>query len=88
MAKSKAAPRLLDEVVQSVSRSVAGPLPWHLKIAEEHRAEIEEVRAAYRSGKITFPLKTFCRAVSKSLRERGIATIGEQGVQDWLTRDD
>lgn len=79
---------LLDEVVKTASSVFQGTIPWYRKLPEKHLAEVLELKAAWRAGRVSFPLRTFSRAISKSLRERGIATIGEQGVQAWLTRDD
>lgn len=85
MAKAK---RLLDDVVRTASSVFQGTIPWHRRIAAEHEREVGELKAAWRAGKITFPLRTYARAISKHLRERGISTIGEQGVQSWLQKDD
>ena len=84
---AKAKPRLLDDVVKTASSVFQGTIPWYRRIAAEHEREVGELKAAWRAGKITFPLRTYARAISKHMRERGIATIGEQGVQNWLVRD-
>lgn len=79
---------LLDEVVKTASAVFQGTIPWYRRLPEKHLAEVLELKKAYKAGKLSFPLRTLARAISKSLRERGIATIGEQGVQAWLTKDD
>jgi hypothetical protein len=85
---AKAQPRLLDDVVQTASSVFQGTVPWYRKIAAKHEQDVAELKAAWRAGKISFPLRTYARAISKHLRERKIATVGEQGVQSWLTKDD
>ena len=84
---AKAKPRLLDDVILTASSVVQGTIPWHKRLAAEHEQEVLELKAAWLTGKVPFPLRTYARAISKHLRDRGIANIGEQGVQSWLTRD-
>jgi|688.fasta_scaffold00746_47 hypothetical protein len=80
-------PSLLDDVVATASSVFQGTIPWYRRIAAEHKQEVAGLKAAWKSGKIAFPLRTYARAISKHLRDRGIATIGEQGVQHWLKND-
>ena len=84
---AKAKPKLLDEVKQTASTFFQGTLPWYRRLPAEHEQEVLDLRAAYKAGKIPLPLKTTARVISKLLRERGIATIGEQGVLSWLKND-
>jgi hypothetical protein len=84
MAKAK----LLDEVTKAAATFFHGTPPWYRRLPAEHEQEVLGLRAAYKAGKIAVPLRTTARIISKLLRERGIATVGEQGVQSWLQRDD
>jgi hypothetical protein len=84
---AKAKPRLLDEVHQAASTFFQGTLPWHRRLPAEHEQEVLDLRTAYKAGKIALPLRTTARVISKLLRDRGIANIGEQGVQTWLKND-
>jgi len=84
---AKAKPRLLDDVVKTASSVFQGTIPWYRRIAEEHLQEVVELKAAWQAGKISFPLGTYARAIAKHLRERGIATVGEKGVRNWLAND-
>jgi hypothetical protein len=84
---AKAKPRLLDEVQQAAATFFQGTPPWYRRLPAEHEQEVLGLRAAYKDGKIALPLRTTARLISKLLRERGIANIGEQGVQNWLKND-
>ena len=84
---AKAKPRLLDDVVKTASSAFQGPVPWDCRIAPQHKQEVTELKAAWKAGEISFPLGTYARAISKHLRERGIAAVGEKGVRNWLVKD-
>jgi hypothetical protein len=85
MAKAKSS--LLDEVIATASSVFQGTMPWYRKLKPEHQSEVMALKSAWKSGAITHPLRTYARAIAKHLRERGIASIGEQGVQRWLQND-
>lgn len=82
-----AKPSLLDDVVATASAVFQGTTPWYRKLSPKHLDEVTALKTAWKAGKVRFPLRTYARAIAKHLRERGIATIGEQGVQSWLKND-
>lgn len=86
MAKEKSV-GLVDDVIAAMPANPRGSLSWHEKLAPEHREEVEAVKAAWRAGKIGTAKRTAARIISEKLRERGISTIGVQGVETWLERD-
>lgn len=86
MAKAKGL-GLVDDVIAAMPANPRGSLAWHEKLAPEHREEVEAVKAAWRAGKIGTAKRTAARIISEKLRERGISTIGVQGVETWLERD-
>lgn len=77
---------LLDAVILDLQPIFHGTKPWYERVADEHRAEIEALRQAWKSGQIAGPEITTARIISAKLRERGIAIIGPQGVLSWLKR--
>ena len=61
-----------------------GIKPWHLRIPAERLVELEEIRRQYLAGELDTPKRTLARAISESLNEEGISTVGFQGVETWL----
>lgn len=85
MAKSPSPKSGLADAVRAAVRDVKpGFQPWHKLVAQEHLDELEEVRRQWQAGELGTKLLPVARAISEQLRERGIARIGAQGVQDWL----
>lgn len=80
MAKAKS---LIEEVAQNLPR-VKGLRPWHETLPPDLQVECEQVKAAWRAGKMG--TKTgLAWALSKSLKTRGIE-IGHYGVMRWLEK--
>lgn len=78
---------LLDDVHEAMSQlRPRGPLPWYERVADEHREELAVLKAAWREGKLGSQKEPLARNISAKLRERGIATIGTQGVLAWLEK--
>ena len=84
MGKKNQSASLVDAVLESLPRKVHGTPPWHERVAPEHQAELEELKAAWKSGELKVPRNTAARFIAAQLRERGIANIGTQGVSEWL----
>jgi len=84
MVKKSQSASLVAAVIESLPRKVHGTPPWHERVAPEHQAELEELKAAWKSGELKVPRNTAARFIAAQLRERGIATIGTQGVSEWL----
>jgi hypothetical protein len=84
MVKKSQSGSLVAAVIESLPRKVHGTPPWHERVAPEHQAELEELKAAWKSGELKVPRNTAARFIAAQLRERGIATIGTQGVSEWL----
>lgn len=86
MAKAKGL-GLVDDVIAAMPQQTRGIAPWYERLAPEHRAEVEAVKAAWRAGTIGTAKQTAARIISEKLNERGISTIGTQGVLAWLEKD-
>lgn len=87
MGKKNQSGSLVDAVLESLPSRIHGNAPWYERVAAEHRAEIAEVKAAWKAGKIAVPRNTAAKHIAAQLRERGISTVGHQGVCEWLARD-
>jgi hypothetical protein len=86
MGKKRQGGSLVDAVIESLPRKVHGTAPWHERVAPEHKAELEELRAAWKSGELKVPRNTAARFIAAQLHERGISTVGTQGVNEWLAK--
>ena len=86
MRKKSQSGSLVAAVIESLPTRVHGNTPWHERVAPEHQAELNELRAAWKSGELKVPRNTAARFISAQLRERGIATVGTQGVNEWLAK--
>ena len=77
---------LLDDVRESLPSVFRGIRPWYERVAPEHREELAALKAAWKEGKLGSQKKPLARTIAAKLRERGIATIGTQGVLAWLEK--
>jgi len=78
---------LVAAVIESLPTRVHGNAPWYERVAREHLDELAELKAAWKSGRLGVPRMTAARHISAQLRERGISSVGRQGVDEWLARD-
>ena len=78
------APSLIDEIVALVPPQQGREKPWQDKVPPEVRAELEELKAKFRSGEIKGTKTGMAKAISETLARRNIYTIGTQGVVKWL----
>lgn len=76
---------VLDEVLVQLAASPP-QLRWFHRVAPEHMDDIEELRRAWLDGRLGKKRRTAARAISKILQARGIATVGVQGIEEWLAR--
>lgn len=81
-------PSLADAVRANLQTRHPGFLPWHKRLAEEHRENVEDFRRAWLAGEFGSQLEPVARAVAAYLREHGICEIGTQGVRAWLKQRD
>jgi thiamine pyrophosphate-dependent acetolactate synthase large subunit-like protein len=58
---------------------------WH-RIDQQHQPTLDELEAAWKDGRLGSRLAPAADAIAKTLKELGIATVGRQGVQNWLRR--
>jgi hypothetical protein len=86
MAKKSRSGSLVAAVIESLPSRVHGSAPWYERVAPEHLAELAELKAAWQSGALKVPRNTAARLIAAQLHERGISTIGTQGVNEWLEK--
>jgi hypothetical protein len=77
---------LLDDVRRAVSDARNGPATWYERLAPEHRAELDAIKAEWKSGELGSRKKTLARALAANMRSRGISDVGMQGVIAWLEK--
>ena len=83
-AKKSPSSGLLDDVRKAMANTRHGSKKWHEKLAPEHHAELDAIKAAWRSGELGTRKKTLARSLAENMRSRGISDVGEQGVIAWL----
>lgn len=82
MAKAKS---LLADVRARAANVRPGFAPWFELLPEQAQRELEDVREAFRSGKLPGVQKrAVARAVMDVAKERGWKTAGIQRVLAWL----
>lgn len=62
--------------------------PWYERIAPEHLAELEELRAEWRAGRLGSQLRPVAVEVVAYMQANRIGDIGVQGVVKWLAHRD
>lgn len=77
---------LVDQVAKGIRKPIR-EMGWEEKIKPEHRAAVEEIRAAWLAGKFGPAIHTASRSIAKVLNESGISSIKEHGVRRWLRGD-
>jgi hypothetical protein len=77
---------LLDDVRKAVSDARLGPATWYERLAPEHRAELDAIKAEWMAGDLGNRKKTVARALAENMRVRGISDVGMQGVIAWLEK--
>jgi hypothetical protein len=84
MARRKPAASLAAEILDHLPPRKHGFDPWEKRIPAQDLAELELVREQWHSGQIASPGFVLARRISEILKERGLATVGPQGVVRWL----
>lgn len=84
--KTKQSPSggLLDDVRRDIAAARHGPATWYEKVAPEHLAELNAIKAEWKAGELGGRKKTLARSLSANMRARGISDVGAQGVLAWL----
>jgi len=77
---------LLEDVRKAVSDARHGPATWYERLAHEHRAELDAIKAEWTAGELGSRKKTVARALAENMRVRGISDVGMQGVIAWLEK--
>ena len=77
---------LLEDVRRALSNARYGPASWYERLAPEHRAELDAIKAEWTAGRLGSRRKTLARALASNMRARGISNVGEQGVIAWLEK--
>jgi|LakMenEpi03Aug12_release.lakeMendotaPanAssembly.Ray.scaffolds.fasta_scaffold1060891_2 hypothetical protein len=61
-------------------------LRWHQRVAPEHAATLAAIREAYFAGKFGKARRPAVEAIVKVLAARGIANVGRNGIETWLSK--
>lgn len=83
MAKAKHL-SIADEVIAGLQKK--GPPAWHTSIPASIMAELETIRADFRSGKMRTTKTTLSKSISRAMTSRGHA-VGPCAVMTWLMGD-
>lgn len=64
---------------------------WFDKLPADAKAELHEAKLSFLRGEIVdqrgrMPISRFAELLSAELAERQIATVGRQGIENWLKR--
>lgn len=86
MGKKRQSGSLVAAVLESLPTRVHGNSPWYERVAPEHLAELAELKAAWQAGALKVRRNTAARIIAAQLNERGISTVGPQGVNEWLAK--
>ena len=80
-------PRQANAVEMAIAQ-LPGPrkLGWWHQVDPQHQPTLDELEAAWKDGRLGNRLAPAADAISKTLKELGIATVQRQGVQNWLRR--
>jgi hypothetical protein len=77
---------LLEDVRKAMADARHGPATWWERVAQEHRDELNAIKAAWQAGELGTRKKTLARSLSENMRARGISDVGLQGVITWLEK--
>lgn len=84
MAKAKST--LLDDVLARVKSKRPGFLPWHERLPDDLRGELDAIRSRFHAGAIASQKRALATAIAEVVAERGHPKPGEQAVLSWLNR--
>jgi hypothetical protein len=77
-------PSLTDAVIALAQDSTPGPSTWFTRLPAEVQQELDALKKRWLAGEIPVQKRPLARAVIDTVRARGHATAGLQGVEDWL----
>lgn len=80
--KRQAVARVLERMEQAKPRGPA----WYQRIDPKHQATLDELAEAWLAGRLGSEVTGAARAVSATLQDLGVTTVGWQGVKTWLQR--
>ena len=75
---------LRDAVLADVPPPRRGNLPWHQRLDAETLAELEQIRADYRAGKVNTSRWRLAASVARHLAGRGLGSPSTLVVDRWL----
>lgn len=75
---------IVDEIAAAIPEGSTSK-PWWERLDNEKKKFITPILEGWRAGKFGHRRITAARVISEHLAKNGI-TIGQQGVQSWLTR--
>lgn len=89
MAKGK--PGLLASLKTRAIDSCRKNQTWFDKLPAAVQAELTEAKTSFLRGEIVdkrgrMPISRFAELLSAEMAEREIATVGRQGIENWLKR--
>lgn len=76
--------RLLD-AVRSTLPQRRGYAPWYETLPADLKAEVDDIKAAWKAGKIQASKTGLSASLSRALEERGVK-IGYLGIARWLEK--
>ena len=75
---------IVEAIAAELRARPTGNKPWWLRVKPEHVATLEEIKAAWRSGKLGTKKLPAAKLIAKALNDGGIASVGHNGVISWL----
>jgi hypothetical protein len=82
MAKAKST--LLDEIQAAGPVRSCGYLAWNERLADDLRAEVEEVKRAYLAGEIRLRASQIARILAEKLSSRAGIDVKHFTISRWL----
>lgn len=80
-------PSLTEAIRAAVPPKPGRCRPWWQRLAPADLAEIEGIRADWRSGRMPGSKRAVAMAIASELKTRGLSDIGVPGVLSWLAKD-
>ena len=81
------APSLSDAVLARARNRKPGFIPWHQRLPDEVRRDLEAIRRSWQSGQTGLTKRAMADAIIAEMRERGFQIPGNQGVERWLNEN-
>ena len=84
MGKAKS---LLDDVLATAASCRFGPAAWVEKLPADLRAEVEQVKHAYKTKAVDVRKNALARALKAAVEQRGFPCVNQAGVVRWLDQN-